>query len=74
MNKTFKETTEEYNAKYMNKIQAELQEVLPHLAIGFVKQRMKHYNIDKRYLPPEFKGKVTATVPEVEAPANVPDA
>ena len=52
MNKSFKENTEEYNAKYMNKIQAELQEVLPHLAIGFVKQRMKHYNMDKRYLPP----------------------
>jgi hypothetical protein len=71
--KLFKETREELNAKYMHQIQAELQDALPHLAMAFVKQRMKQYGIDKRYLPPEFRGQVKVVHEAEVVEKNAPD-
>lgn len=47
--------SDEYRRKYMEIIDAETKVAVPAFIQNFTLARMKHYGIDKRYVPPDFR-------------------
>lgn len=47
--------SQEYRHHYMALILKQVQDLTPVFQENYIKSQMKHYGIDQRYLPPDFR-------------------